>query len=37
LVVDHVAFMSTNYLPIVGEEGDIWSRQPMLESLAFEA
>ena len=39
LIVDHVAFMSTNYLPIVlGKKGIIYStRQPVLESLAFES
>lgn len=39
MVVDHVAFMSTNYLPIVlGKRGIVYStRQPILESLAFES
>jgi hypothetical protein len=39
MIVDHVAFMSTNYLPIVlGKKGVIYgTRQPMLESFVFES
>ena len=39
LVVDHVAFMSTNYLPIVlKKRGVVYNtRQPMLESFAFKS
>jgi hypothetical protein len=39
LIVDHVAFMSTSYLPIVlKKKGIIYStRQPMLESFAFKS
>jgi hypothetical protein len=39
LIVDHVAFMSTNYLPLVlGKKGIIYgTRQPMFESFAFKS
>jgi hypothetical protein len=39
MIVDHVAFMSTNYLPIVlGKRGVVYgTRQPMMGSLAFES
>jgi hypothetical protein len=39
LIVDHVAFMSTNYLPIVLKKRGIvyGTRQPMLESFVFES
>jgi len=39
LIVDHVSFMSTNYLPIVLRKPGILygTRQPMFESLAFES
>lgn len=39
LIVDHVAFMSTNYLPLVlKKKGVIYgTRRPMLESFAFKS
>ncbi|HIH88554.1 TPA: hypothetical protein HA344_05015 [Candidatus Bathyarchaeota archaeon] len=39
MIVDHVAFMSTNYLPVVlDKKGVVYgTRQPMLESFAFES
>ena len=39
LLVDHVAFMSTNYLPIVlKKKGVVYgTRQPMLESFSFKS
>ena len=39
LITDHIAFLSTNYLPMVlGKRGIIYgTRQPMLESFAFKS
>jgi hypothetical protein len=39
MIVDHIAFMSTNYLPVVLNKAGVFygTRQPMLESFAFES